>query len=134
MKVLHKLLQTSFPLDGTYAATRFSCIQNLFLCYEEMDHWVDGGLSKARLARFGKRHLLLYCEMHSLQGEYNSLMWSLCPKHHLFAHLVSEADSNPKLSWNYCMESEIGNACPLAASCSKQHLHKVLLRRHALTQ
>ena len=52
LKVLHRLLQTSFPLDDTYAATRFSCIQNLFLCYEEMDHWVDGGLSNSKVGTF----------------------------------------------------------------------------------
>jgi len=104
----------------------------MFRCYDEMDHWIDGGCSKANLARCGKRHLLLYCDLRRMVGE-DSLLWRLYPKPHLFAHLVSTADSNPKLSWNYAMESEIGNAAAIAAHVSKQHLHKVLLARHAIT-
>ena len=128
--VLRKVLASCFPLGTPHAATRFSCIDNLFLCYHEMDHWVDGGSSSANLARFGRRHLLLYCDMGRLVGE-ESLLWPLYPKHHVFGHLAGEADTNPKRNWNYAMESEIGNASAVAARASKKHLHRVLLQRHA---
>ena len=130
--VLRKVLGTCFPVSDRHSSTRFSCIDNLYWCYRELEDWTDGGKSTMNLARMGRRHLLLYTALHDLVPP-NSLLWRLLPKHHLFAHLITDARSNPRLSWNYTMESEIGNAAALAARVSKQHLHRVLLPRHNLT-
>ena len=51
------------------------------------------------MARLGKRYLLLCADL-SRTATTGSNMWRLYPKHHVFAHLVSAADSNPKLSWS----------------------------------
>ena len=132
---LHRMLRVCFPTDTVYSRTRLACIEHLYLCYEELKHWVDGGISSARLSRFGKTFLILYSDLGRQAGgdrAASNCMWRTYPKFHLFAHLCSEAQSNPRDTWNYSIESEIGDATAVAARCSKIHLHRTLLRRHAL--
>lgn len=127
--VLREILRKCFDVSDPHSSTRFSCMENVFQCYSEMDNWIDGGVSSARLERFGRRHLLLYTQLRQEAGDDNT-MWRVYPKHHLFAHLVAEATSNPKGSWNYAMESQIGDATAVARRCSKQHMHRSLLERY----
>ena len=98
-----------------------------------MDHWVDGGVSKANLECLGRRYLILVAELRLEAGD-DSFFWKLYPKHHQFAHLVANAESNPKLSWNYALESQIGDAATIAAACNKQHLHRALIERYHATR
>ena len=130
--VLRKLLEVAFPLDTPYRSARFSCIDNLYLCYRELDHWIDGGTSTTNLARYGMRYLLLYMDLGRLAGD--DCLWHITPKMHLFAHLVSNAVSNPKLTWNYYMESQIGDAAALAGTVNKLDLHRSVLKRRALME
>ena len=77
--------------------------------------------SRNSLAAFGKRHLLLYSELARTSED-----WVLYPKHHLFAHLVDRPTANPRETWNYPRESDIGDACVVAARCNSRHLHTAL--------
>ena len=127
---LRHMLVHFFPRDNVYEQTRFSCIDALHECYQELDRW-DDSLSPGRLAKHGRSFVLLG-RLTGEDREATGIRWRLYPKLHLFGHLVSESTSNPKDSWNYTMESEIGCATELAARCNRLHVHRQLLKRQQL--
>ena len=129
LRILHGILRDYFPHDDHHARARFALIDSLFSCYMELDNWIPGGTSKDNLARLGKRHLLLCVDL----AEHNDT-WNLFPKHHLFGHIVTDADENPKTTWNYALESEIGDASVVAANSSKPHLQRALIQRYVVTK
>ena len=132
LRVLREILRMCFSSADSHADTRLACVHNLVSCYEEFDNWQDS-TSPLNLKRFGRRFLLLYAELNHGAGA-DSLMWRLYPKFHLFDHLVEAAESNPKLSWNYPLESAIGDATVIAAGCNKRHLQTALIARYAATR
>ena len=113
----------------------FNCVDALYKCYVELDVW-DDAASPRNLGMHGKQFLLLYVELGTMCGADQSVKscpWRLYPKHHLFAHLCADAVGNPKLTWNYTMESAMGDAAAVAARCHRLHIHRVLLRRVQLS-
>ena len=93
-----------------------------------MDSWVDDGSSSRALAQSGKGYLVFYVELRNMSD--GDLSWRLYPKHHLFGDLAAEAKANPKLTWSYALESEIGDATVVAAGCNKHNLRTALLQRY----
>lgn len=74
LPMLRRMLSVCFSFEDPHSSARFSCLDNLLLCYREMDAWVDGGVSKSNLSNFGKRNLLLYSELRRQQPE-GSMLW-----------------------------------------------------------
>ena len=108
LPVLREMLRSFFPIDTDHSKLRYQCVHNLYMCYYEMDHWVDGGPSTERIEKFSRQHLILYGELS--KNALSDLLWRLYPKHHLFCHIGADATDNPKSSWNYALEGEIGDA------------------------
>ena len=129
--LLRKVLVECFPAQTQHETTRLACIDNLCNCYHELKTWNYDGTSTRALARYGKRFLLLYMELRNTSDDER--FWKLVPKFHMFAHLAAEADMNPRDSWNYEMESMIGDAASIASRCNVAHLQTALMKRYTLT-
>ena len=125
------ILQNFVPCDGGHEKLRMQCAINLLKVYEELAAWVDkDGLSLANMKKYGMRHLLLYAELARGQERIGeSLLWALLPKHHLFAHVVQDMSCNPKNTWAYRLEDEIGKAADLAAGVNIEHMHTAFIMR-----
>ena len=59
------------------------------------------------------------------------LYYQVVPKHHLFMHLIEHGD-NPKESWAYLDESEIGHATNMAERLHTRTLNRELMDRYRL--
>ena len=99
-------------------------------CYHELNNWVTLE-SPHRLGVHARRHLLLYRALRDSAS--NVLLWCLCPKHHLFAHVAEAAYTNPRLEWNYSDEAEIGLAVKQAQKLSIKHLAVQLMQKYRAT-
>ena len=137
--IVHKML-TLFPMGSEHSRMRFSCVGLLVDIYKEFDTW-DAAKSPARIATAGRKHCILYAQLGldlwaSGKNE-GRLYYAVLPKHHIFLHLVesqSYTDGNPKMSWAYRDESEIGTATKSAALMhTKTLMHETMDRYRLLT-
>ena len=60
----------------------------------------------------------------------DDLLYKLYLKHHLFAHLTSEADTNPRKGWNSHFESEIGDAASMATNRNVIYIRTHLIKAY----
>ena len=127
LPILCETMARCFETGSNHARLRLQCLEALRDAYQEMEQWVDGGVSARNLRNHGVRHLLLYGELVKDAG------WLFYPKHHLFAHLCEETETNPRMEWNYSDESEIGSCATMAASANPLFLRRSLIRRYAAT-
>ena len=131
LKVLVYILPNYYSCETDHELLRFRSASFLKRVYDELDHWQDGGESTRRLEDLGRRHLLLYAEL-SNEAELASegaLEWRLFPKHHLFAHCTRGQLTNPKSTWAYRLEGEIGKCVEIAAGCNVLHMQTMFIRR-----
>ena len=130
--ILRQILAVCFPPTNEHEMVRSRCFENMFQMYNEMNHWIPDGTSTGRFATFAQRHLLLYVELNLEVNPTNEgPFWRLYPKHHLLAHV--NADDNPKSSWLYRMESEIGLAVKVAAGVNVANMHRAFIQRYHAT-
>ena len=109
---------------------RCQCLEAMVGIYAELDKW-EVGVSNMRLGALARKHLALYNALRQLQRDDD--LWALIPKHHLLIHVCESATSNPKLSWNYRDESEIGDAADMAAGCNQSTVSTCMLERYRVT-
>jgi len=136
--VVHATCTFCFPKDSPHAVLRLQCLSRLKELHEIMVDW-DAAVSPPLLATAGEQYLLLYAELskEALAVDEFSVLWALVPKHHLLIHCVTDQvdkHGNPRESWAYWDESEIGLA---AASCVRLHpstLHRTLISRYRCTE
>lgn len=105
------------------------CLGALNDCYLELQSW-DGGVSSAKLAAFGRRHVMLFGELSKVAD--SDRLWSLQPKHHIFVHLCEDSDINPRLEWNYADEDAIGIAAAQSSYVQIPWFSTAWIRRHRL--
>ena len=93
-------------------------------------------------AAHGRRSLMLYAElsMQELNGRSwqtsGFFVWRLYPKMHLLLHCLEDQVSvagNPRESWCYVDESEIGAAVGVAESVHPSTLHRAVMEKHRLS-
>ena len=100
-------------------------------CYSVIDEWADGAADA--LASSGRRFLLLYnvLSVQALADDPRGILWRMTPKFHGFIHLC-EAGSNPRSTWNYSEESEIGDCARIAEGCHPAKLPARVIEKHRL--
>ena len=106
------------------------CVEALAGIYAEFDAWTQGE-SNLRIASLARRHVGLFGALRSRRT--NPCLWEFIPKHHLLIHICEKATSNPKLSWNYGDESEIGCCACMARGCNQHALGTCLVERYVFT-
>ena len=131
LRVLEYVLRKLVPCDTAHRKLRLQCVQALLKVYQEIDSWNNDGSSSAAVSDWGRRHLLLYRELH--EARTSDRFWRIYPKHHLFGHVSSRVRANPKLEWNYADESEIGLGAAVAKVVNQQYLETSLIRRYRAT-
>ena len=108
LPVLRRVLMNCVDISSPHAVLRFNCLNELFLCYHELENWSDVH-SMQRLSQHGRKHLQLFMELqHEAVRNGDEKLWHTVPKHHLFAHFLDRTRGtiNPRLLWNYGFESE----------------------------
>ena len=131
VKVLEYILKNLVACDTEHQKLRLHCVSALVSVYAEIKNWVSDGSSAARVADLGRRHLLLYRELHDTRA--SDRFWRIYPKHHIFAHTATRLRANPKLEWNYSDESEIGLGAAVAKTANQAWLETALIRRYRAT-
>ena len=131
LRVLEYLLRELVPAATAHEVLRLQCVQALLKVYAELDSWKTDGSSSATVSEWGRRHLLLYRELHDART--SDRFWRVYPKHHLFCHVTGRVRANPKLEWNYADESEIGLGAAVARAVNQEYLETALIRRYRAT-
>ena len=128
------------PDDRAHAELRYACVHNILLMYEELERWGEGSAKK--VGEFARKFLMANAELarESLDdngGSYEGfLIWKLYPKHHLLQHVLEGqilVSGNPRESWCYCDESEIGAAVKVAEAGHPSTLHRTVIEKHRLS-
>ena len=105
------------PLDNPHNILRLHCVEALCRCYAEVDTWAPD--SGERLGKCGRQFVALYCELR--RSATDDWRWKLSPKFHLFIHLCEKGE-NPRDTWNYWDESEIGKCADIAETVHPSRL------------
>ena len=98
--------------------------------YEELKVW-QVGPSTYRLGALARRHLALYSVLREARTHRD--MWEFRPKHHMMLHCCECCVSNPKESWNYRDESEIGTCACQAKHTNQAATETALIPRYRVT-
>ena len=123
LPVMMQILRHWCPLDSEHDRLRLECCEALSACYACLDAWESGEV----MGRRGRQFCLLFNELRrSARGDP---YWRQLPKFHLFIHLC-ESGVNPRTSWNYWDESEIGRAAQVAATCHPGHLSRAVIAKY----
>ena len=125
------MLMHYFPLESEHAVLRMHCLNALHSCYLEMESW---GIDSAEaLGRHGRHFVSLYNELsvQALAADPTGRNWRLYHKFHAFIH-ICECGYNPRSTWNYWDESEIGDASVLASTCHPLHMAVGVIERYRL--
>ena len=110
--------------------------------YESLESWLVAASNGMVAASCGRRCLMLYVELYMEELHERNwqrtgfLVWRLYPKFHLLQHCLEDQvhlSGNPRESWCYCDESEIGAAVNVAESVYPSTLHKALIEKHRLS-
>ena len=123
------MFQTHFKNDE-HSNLIYLCLGALNDCYLELQNW-DDGVSSAKLATFGRRHVMLFGELSKVSD--SDRLWCLQPKHHIFVHLCEDSDINPRLEWNYADEDAIGIAASQSSHVNIPYFSTAWIKRHRLT-
>ena len=123
------MFQTHFKNDE-HSNLIYLCLGALNDCYLELQNW-DDGVSSAKLATFGRRHVMLFGELSKVSD--SDRLWCLQPKHHIFVHLCEDSDINPRLEWNYADEDAIGIAASQSSHVNIPWFSTAWIKRHRLT-
>ena len=129
LPVLLKMMRNLFETDAEHEL-RCQCLEAMVKIYAELDQW-EHGASTLRLASLARRHVALFGELRALQTSED--FWAFTPKHHLLIHVCESSTANPKLSWNYRDESEIGMCAAMARGSNQSRLCICLMQRYRTT-
>ena len=128
------LLQNLWAPTSPYEQLVMQCVRALNGFYENINLWHDGDMAaKSECIKCGNRFLQLYGELAAANTD--TLLWKWFPKFHMFQHLLESqiaVAGNPKSSWCYFDEHNIGIAAKLAASCHPSTLHRLVLTKARL--
>ena len=111
--------------SSDHAVLRRHCLEALLRCYAEVDHWTDA--SPDTLALNGRQFVLLYVQLR--ESMTDPARYKLTPKFHLWLHLTDRG-TNPRSTWNYWDESEIGRAAILAEGVNVPTLSVGLMEKY----
>ena len=110
--VLLHVMATFFPSSPEHTL-RMQCLGALVSMYKELDNWQPSGVSRHLVSVLIRRHITLFGMLREMMPA-DSPRWCFVPKHHIAIHVAENADTCPRLEWNYRDESEIG-VCALNA-------------------
>lgn len=134
------MLQKFLPLDTTHATLRLQCVSKLDSMYSILEKWESPNSGRLAAAE-GRKCLLLLSE---LVDEFNRgrewqttnfFMWRIVPKMHMMCHCLEDCvavSGNPRSSWCYCDESEIGAARRVAEASHPSTLSCAVIDKHRL--
>jgi hypothetical protein len=124
-----------FPMNSDHASSRFHCLDHMNSIYLEMEPstWNDV-TSPAVISKLGRQFCILYSQIcvdlhdQGLNEWYGR--WRVLPKHHMFCHVVDDVHGNPRISWCYMDEHEIGVAAKSAGSLHPHTLPKIVMEKY----
>ena len=142
LKCVVFILKEFLPAQTPHDELRLNCVSALLEMYDYLELWLIGRSTGKIAAAHGRRSLMLYCEL--LMAELNGkhwqysgwLVWRLYPNMHLLLHCLEDQVSvagNPRESWCYVDESEIGAAVNVAESVHPSTLHRAVMEKHRLS-
>ena len=137
LQVVNFMLGHFFPAATPHSKLRFECVRLLHDLYKDLEAWQpESGPKVASLAR---KHLALYSELSREVLEHASpetwTAWRIYPKFHIFVHVCElqiALQGNPRWSWCYQDESEIGAAVRCAEHAHPNTLHRALMQKYRL--
>ena len=128
--VLLHVMVMFFPSSPEHTL-RMQCLSALVSMYKELDNWQPSGGSRHRVSMLIRRHITLFGELRRMQPRNKPKLWSFVPKHHLAIHVAENADTCPRLEWNYRDESMIGVCSRNSRWCNQLHIETQLLSRYS---
>ena len=125
--ITHFMITKFQECSSEHAILRRNCLEALQACYDEVGNWNDA--SAPKLADNGRRFVLLYVQLRESMTDPSR--YKLTPKFHLWLHMT-ERETNPRSTWNYFDESEIGRAAILAEGVNVPTLSVGLMENYRL--
>ena len=125
LPIVHFLMTQWLPCETAHELLRLQSCDALMRVYKEVDNWTTD--SPAVVSESGRRFVLLYVQLR--ESMTTPERYKLTPKFHLFLHLVMDG-ANPRDTWNYWDESEIGHAAQLAETLNVPTLATKLLGKY----
>ena len=132
------ILQNTYPPKNSHGELRMRCVVSFSNMYHELANWTGVGSAAACLS-FGRRGLMTYgdlnLEAEALKGP-NTKSWRFYPKMHLLLHVLEDQVSisgNPRESWCYADESEIGAAASVAEGVHPSTVQLTVMEKHRLS-
>ena len=129
IRITGHILEFYVPLGTDHEKRRFSAVRAMIRMYDEVDNWREG--SAERLGRSCREFMAVYKELRD--NASSPALLRVYPKFHQLIH-ISEGDSNPRATWNYADESEIGEAAKFAATCNVVSMETECLAKHRLSK
>ena len=105
-QILLHVMATCFPSSPEHTL-RMQCLGALVSMYKALDNWQPSGVSRHLVSVLIRRHITLFGMLREMMPA-DSPLWCFVPKHHIAIHVAENADTCPRLEWNYRDESEIG--------------------------
>jgi hypothetical protein len=126
LPVCFHMASNFFPTASAYELLRLNMLQHLKKCYELLD-----AFDADAMGFHGRAFHMLYNQLNrgALVSDPRSVRWRLYPKFHLMIHLC-ESGENPRDSWNYADESEIGVGATVAEDCHPNTMHRSLIKNY----
>ena len=136
LPVLQYCLTNFFKAETDHDSLVGLCLDRLCQVYAitEPTAW-NPSSSPAKLGDSARRFSLLYAELSRIAiagGDTFGVTWRIVPKFHMFLHTCEDSIDNPRDSWCYKDESEIGTAVTLAESLHPSTLPFQLMSRYRL--
>ena len=138
LKCLSFILEVTYPPTTPHGILRKRCVQNFAWMYDELAAW-SGIDSAVSAVSYGNRALMTYAEL-SDEAEVKfgpkHVAWKLYPKLHLLQHVLEDQigiSGNPRESWCYPDESEIGAASSVAESCHASTIQVTVIEKYRLS-
>ena len=129
LPITRHILAHYFPTQSDHESLRLHTVEAMLRMYQEVDSWGPG--SSERLGRSCREFMTLY---HRLRSTATSeVLWTFYPKFHLLVH-VCESGENPRSTWNYADEREIGLAAKTAENMHPGTLGTVLIAKHRVAK
>ena len=126
LPILIRMLAICYDLGTPHLKLQHNCLNQLQLCYVELETWGAGAPERVALA--ARRFCILYKQLSD--ESHDGSVWTLVPKFHLFLHCAEGCRLNPRLEWNYGDEDEIGQASDFARFSNVAHFSTSVMKRY----
>ena len=125
-----------FPIETPHQQLRTQCLRALHDVYVHMVKW--GPESRKLISTRVRQHVILYSELAKealakIGPTQHWLFWRMYPKHHLILHVCEDqvyTIGNPRETWAYGDEHQIGRASDIAGKLHPRTVSKVLMQQY----